>query len=355
MRLSSLHTLLALNFALLANAQKNSTWNLNNFNNLVTFGDSYTDENRLAYFINHNGSAPPVAWQQPIGLNTATGGLSWARYASIYSNTTLYNYAVSGAVCSNLITPRYFAAINAPFPSIQQYELPAFLADSAYVTANGTKFFAGTTSDTVYAIWIGTNDLGNDAFLTDSQVPNKTLVDYVDCVSSTLDSLYANGARTFVLLNLAPLNLLPQYATPENGGYAATKFFPDKGPNATEISYRMASSVATTNAIFAYKTPFDVVVARRWPGARVANFDVNALMTDIWHNPAAYLNGSAPLNVTGVIDLCDVTGSNCTVKADKDSYMWYDELHPSEQTSRVIAREFVGVLSGGSKWAKYWA
>jgi hypothetical protein len=28
----------------------------------VTFGDSYTDENRLGYFINNNGSAPPVGW-----------------------------------------------------------------------------------------------------------------------------------------------------------------------------------------------------------------------------------------------------------------------------------------------------
>lgn len=36
------------------------------FKTLVTFGDSYTDENRLGYFINNNGSAPPVGWQQPV-------------------------------------------------------------------------------------------------------------------------------------------------------------------------------------------------------------------------------------------------------------------------------------------------
>jgi hypothetical protein len=35
--------------------------------------------------------------------------------------------------------------------------------------------------------------------------------------------------------------------------------------------------------------------------------------------------------------------------------MWYDELHPSEQTDRVIAREFVDVVKGGSKWATYWS
>jgi phospholipase/lecithinase/hemolysin len=290
------------------------------------------------------------------GLNTASGGLSWARYASIYSNSTLYNYAVSGAVCSNLITPRYFASINAPFPSIQQYELPAFLADSNYTSANGTAFFSGTKSDTVYSIWIGTNDLGNAAFLTDSQIPGTTLVNYTDCIFSTFDALYKNGGRNFVLMNLAPLNLLPQYATPQNGGRNATKFFPNKGSNITEISYRIAESVATVNSIFAYRTPFSLLIDGHWPGAQIAIFDVNSLMTDIWSNPADYLNGTAPLNVTGVIDNCDVEGNNCvTVNGtDRDSYAWFDELHPSEQTSRVVAREFVEVLGGASKWATYW-
>lgn len=33
--------------------------------------------------------------------------------------------------------------------------------------------------------------------------------------------------------------------------------------------------------------------------------------------------------------------------------MWYDELHPSEQTDRIIAKEFVGLLDGMSKYASY--
>lgn len=41
-------------------------WKEGKFQALVTFGDSFTDENRLGYFINNNGSAPPVGWQQPV-------------------------------------------------------------------------------------------------------------------------------------------------------------------------------------------------------------------------------------------------------------------------------------------------
>ncbi|KAF2019333.1 carbohydrate esterase family 16 protein [Aaosphaeria arxii CBS 175.79] len=334
-----------------------SGWKSKNFTTLVTFGDSYSDESRLGYFINNNGSAPPVGWEQPVGLNTASGGLSWARLASIYSSTKLYNYAVSGAVCSNKISPRTFAAIKAPFPDVAGYEIPAFKADSRYISRNGTAFFSGTPENTVYAIWIGTNDLGNDAFLTDSQIRGKTLKDYVDCVYSAIDSLYENGGRYFVLLNVAPLQLLPQYATPENGGLNATKFYPDKGSNITEISYRMYESVTTVNEVFKYRTPFETELEKRWKDAQIANYDVNALITDIWNDPKSYLNGTASLNVTAPILSCDATGDICTNVEDKsarDSYLWFDELHPSEQASRIVAREFVGVLSGQSKWAKYW-
>jgi phospholipase/lecithinase/hemolysin len=355
-------------------AGRPSGWRDGTFKTLVTFGDSYTDENRLGYFINHNGSAPPVAWNQGVvcqlrsrkcrlatfsnniqGLATASGGLSWARYASIYSKANLYNYAVSGAVCSNKVSPRLFSGINAPFPDIDGYELPAFIADSTAHNANGTKFFTGKPSSTVYAIWIGTNDLGNDAFLTDSQVPGKTVADYIDCVYDQITRLYENGGRYFVIMNLAPLNLLPQYQQPQEGGLQSTQYYPDSpGKNLTEVHGRIENTVAALNQVYKYRTPFEAEVEETWENAKVASFDVNALMTDIYYHPTNYFNGSAPANVQGVEHLCNAAGSNCTSTDSPDSFMWYDPLHPSEQTSRIVAREFVGVLGGKSKWASYW-
>lgn len=47
-------------------AHPSQGWKDGKFKTIVTFGDSYTDENRLGYFINNNGAAPPVAWQQPV-------------------------------------------------------------------------------------------------------------------------------------------------------------------------------------------------------------------------------------------------------------------------------------------------
>lgn len=76
---------------------------------------------------------------------------------------------------------------------------------------------------------------------------------------------------------------------------------------------------------------------------------------DIYNDPTAYLNGSAPANVTGFERHCDLTGTVCTEFEGNspDSFLWYDELHPSEQTNRIIAKEFVQVLDGKSRYATY--
>ena len=135
-----------------------AAWKESQFDSLIAFGDSYTDESRLGYFINHNGSAPPIGYLGPESLSASDGGRIWARYVVQYSDEkiNLYNYAVSGAVCSNEITPRWFSAINADFPDLNGYEVPAFLADKAYdinSATNQTLFSPALTADnTVYAI-----------------------------------------------------------------------------------------------------------------------------------------------------------------------------------------------------------
>lgn len=130
----------------------------------------------------------------------------------------------------------------------------------------------------MYAIWIGTNDLGNNAFLTDSQVAGKTLTDYTNCVFEAFDKLYAFGGRYFVLINVAPLDLLPQYANSSESGVAVSRFWQDKPDNLTEINLKVQEEVVTTNAIFRYQLPYESRVANRYPDANFALFDVNSLV-----------------------------------------------------------------------------
>ncbi|KAL4782193.1 hypothetical protein BJX76DRAFT_349579 [Aspergillus varians] len=328
-------------------------WGLREWKGLVTFGNSYTDDTRLEYFESHNGSAPPVGWQQPTSNDSYSGGHTWGYFASEIANLKRFNYAVSGAVCSNLITPRTYPVINALYPSVLEYEIPAYLADSNYTDCNGERFMDIHSNETVYSIWIGTNDLGNRAFLTDSQVKGAVIPDYIECVYQALDEVYANGGKHFVIMNLAPLQLAPLYAIPENGGLVSSSSYPDKGANITEISYRMWESVVTTNDVFYYKTAYESKIAHRYPGAQLAVMDMYGLISDIYHNPIEYL--AEPANVTGYVNHCNRTTGHCERQPNEASFLWFDELHPSERTDEIIGQEFVNVVAGNnSRWATYW-
>ncbi|KAK3691167.1 hypothetical protein LTR37_018821 [Vermiconidia calcicola] len=334
-----------------------SSWDLKEFTSLVVFGDSYSDDSRLGYFIDHEGAAPPVGWENPVNYHAATGGRVWPQYVKQYTTTSdlnVYNYAVSGAVCSNNITPRYFSAIDAPFPALAQYEIPAYIADSRYVEDDGTDFIEGAEDGRVYAFWDGTNDLGFSAFIQDEQVAGTNLTTYINCIYNQMQRVYDNGGRNFVLFNVAPLYFAPEYAAPPYD-VGVNQYWLDKPKNHTQLSGRMLEQVVTVNAIFDYRTPFAVEIKKRYPGARIAVFDVHGLMTDIYNNPSEYLNGTAPLDVTGYVNRCNTTGGDCVTNPSPDSFLWYDELHPSEQAERVIARAFVNVVKGMSKWATYWS
>ncbi|KAF8243075.1 GDSL lipase/acylhydrolase family protein [Wilcoxina mikolae CBS 423.85] len=297
----------------------------------------YTDEACLDYFIHHNGSAPPVGWIGPDSPSTYSGGHSWARYVSYYTGATLYNYAVSGAGCSNEITPRYYPAIHGFLPSVTEYEVPAFSAD---LGAGGSLDV--DWDSTVVTLWIGTNDLGAQGFLSNSQRKGKIIVDYTRCVFDALKSLYELGARWFVLLNIAPLELAPLYAADSEPG--PDRYWKGKGQNTAQISLMMAEEVAVVNEIFDLRA-----ATHKLHDANLAVMDAYGLLKDIYAHPERYLNGTAPLDVKGYNSHCNVDSSVCWKyrMEDRDAFMWFDELHPGEQVGRVLAMEFTEIVEGG--------
>ncbi|KAI0017070.1 acetyl esterase [Xylariomycetidae sp. FL0641] len=337
---------------------------LTDVKNLIFFGDSYTDEGRLAWFQSHNGSAPPAGTVIPVSNFSSSGSYVWPHFAAETLGAERYNYAVSGAVCSNELVSRYLESIDAPFPSVLEYEVPAFAADLAAST-NGSsgggskRMFADrpTAADSVYALWIGTNDLGVDAYLTDSQRPGATLTDFAECIWAVFDGLYATGARRLVLLNQAPLDRAPAYASPEAGGAGNNQYWADKtAHNTTEYAQKMREYTAAVNALFDYGAPFQLIVRRRWPGASVRVLDVHALMEEIIAEPETYLD--APADVSASYHSCpaDASGELACTDSDKDltSFLWYDELHPAVRTDEIIAEEFVKLLNGTSTYGSYY-
>jgi hypothetical protein len=165
---------------------------------------------------------------------------------------------------------------------VKQNQIPTFLEDNSYVSnTTGQPALVNPPDETVYAIWIGTNDIGYGGFLTEVQPAGMPLTYMTDCVYAQLDRLYAIGARVFVLMNMAPLDLTPLYALPQNGGSLNAQYWTDKAAydsNITRSSEKMRQYVALVNAVYDYQTPYDVVVADRYPHSRFAVYDVHALV-----------------------------------------------------------------------------
>ncbi|KAH7909673.1 carbohydrate esterase family 16 protein [Hygrophoropsis aurantiaca] len=290
--------------------------------NFVTFGDSYTD----------------------ISYPAADGGYAWPTYAAGYGPFDLYPFAKSGAACSNNLTYR-------PYPPIFGYQLPNYFDE----VKNGTAKL--NPEETVYTIWIGTNDLGANALITGSDAPDVSIVPVRQCAVDVVKVLYASGARNFIMQNIIPLDLTILYSA---NSYP-NKYW-DEVRNTTEWNVFMKELSRSGNAITDLMLQ---ALAPTLPGAHIATFDSYGLITDIYNNPGNYLNGTAPLNVTGCVNSCvynlnesESDTGDCTVAegTDRDSFLWYDELHPSEQTDRIIAREITTVMKGeASKWATWWS
>ncbi|KAI0196359.1 carbohydrate esterase family 16 protein [Astrocystis sublimbata] len=326
--------------------------------NLVVFGDSYSDNGLLIYLLGHGG-APPLGEHAPI--YNATGGYTWTHYTSEKLGATTYNYAVGGAVCSNDVTYRYLDLINAPFPSVLDYEIPAFEADIEYARThpNSTYLRNRTSRNTVYTLWIGTNDLGNSGFLLGKQNAGRTIADYMDCVWATFDAVYRNGGRRFALFTQAPLEKSPLYASPANGGAGdsslwtnKTAYYPDGDD---EYEEKMREYTTVVNELYDYGVPFQLLVQKRWPGAEFVVFDTHRILLDIMAKPEMYLD--APFHATGYYETCKdpMSLDGCYGAEDPlDSFLWWDPLHPSPRADEVIGKEFAKALEGNSSYATYY-
>lgn len=303
-------------FLLLSAGTHGKIHGLRSMENLVTFGDSYTDETRLQYFFQH-GHAPPLGSMTPESNQTSGGGKAWGRVVADGTGARYYDYAVGGAMCSDAITSHYLDSIHGPFPSIHDYEIPTFKADLAY-----PKLFQNRRADnTIYTLWIGTNDLGIDGFLGDKNAPNTSLVNFVDCAWTTFDRLYRLGGRHFVLFNQAPLELSPMYASPENGGTEDNNYWRNKSSyNMTEIQYKMFEYASAVNELYRYGAAYEFLLRSRWPAATLTIFDVHGLIRDIHASPEQYL--SPPATTVGSYVTCNATA--CSTSEDLlSSFLWY--------------------------------
>lgn len=284
---------------------------------LVSFGDSYTDEYRALYTAKH-GYPPVPGIRMPENNHTANGGYAWGRLVAEAAGVEYYNYAVAGSTCSEKIATQPARVIPGQIPTVFEYQVPTFVSEAAI-----PGFYHDRRADnTLYTMWVGTNDVGIEGFLHDRNVNGTTLSSLVDCVWDSFDRIYATGGRRFVVMNMVPLEKSPLYASLESGGVSDTPTWSDKSNyNTSEYENKMFQYSHAVNDLWDYSTPFHLLVKQRWPGAEVAVFDAHSILEKIRNNPTEYL--TAPFDVTSSYKTCNGEGECQYSALPISSFMWY--------------------------------
>lgn len=265
-----------------------------------SFGDSYTQTG----FTTTDTLPTP---EDPLGNPpypgyTAVGGVTWIDQATTVSNHSLvltYNYAYGGAtIDASLVTP-YEPTVLSLTDQVNE-----FLSQANVGT--GTKIW--TSSNALFSVWIGINDIGNSYYLGgDRAAFSDTLL---NAYFALIEKLFNTGARNFLFINVPPVDRSPMMVA--------------QGTSATSLE---KSVIAGFNSKLAARVSN---LTSTHSGVKTWLWDSNARFSQILDNPTAF----------GFID-------NSSYGNTGD--FWGNNYHPSSG-AQVIFGNDIGSFLSGSVW-----
>jgi phospholipase/lecithinase/hemolysin len=208
------------------------------------------------------------------------------------------NYAVGGA--------RAIAGYPCRFNLPDQ--VGAYLAD-----------FPQTSAATLVAIEIGGNDV-RDALVAAAmgQDPAPYIQGALASLADNVGTLYAYGARRFLLLNV-----------PDVGKAPAVSML---GPVAAAGARMLAGQY---NANLAGLRQYLMQIL---PGSDIRILDLYALLDDVVANPASY-------GFENVTQTCVTPEQPPFTCARPDTYLFWDGVHPTKAMHQLVARQAMATLS----------
>jgi phospholipase/lecithinase/hemolysin len=169
--------------------------------------------------------------------------------------------------------------------------------------------------DTLIAIWIGINDVGDSSkYAVDFPTFYRNLI---TALFTSIDELYALGYRSYLLLDLPPLDRTP--------GNQATR---TPHPNATQVGWYNDALSAGAEAF------------RKRRDVEIRVFDAHARLSWIMDHPGQY----GIMNTTGYCAGYDQPNVEvnyeeyvCPVPLEK--YFWFNSGHLTSHVHRILAGE----------------
>lgn len=294
-------------------------------NHIVFFGDSLTDNGNLYHLTDQTLPKSP-----PYFMGRFTNGYTWAEdvgkyfYDRNYIDYKIYAYGGATALAGSLVS--------------LDRQIDNYFAENANDDASDI-------ANTLFAIWIGANDY---LFATNAISPD----DVVNKISSTVISLIDKGARYFIVLNLPNLGMTP---------FAK--------------NYQISGPLQMVSRLHNQKLQNEMLkLEKLYPEVKLSYFDVNAVFEDLILNLSKY-NEKYHMNIQNITQAC--WGGGLTLQGNKykqglplptannimqsspelmyvnsmtqsfsgimpcanaESYIFWDQVHPTEITHQVLAQ-----------------
>jgi len=273
------------------------------------FGDSYTTD---GFNISAGVDSPDPGF-------TSSNGQNWVQFlTSTYNQTdlTVFNLASGGAtIDSNLVTP-YEPTVLSIVDQVAQFN--EFLAPKP----PGAKW---NSDNSLFAIWIGINDVGNSYGGT-----NVTQVGFHQELMARLfgqvEDLYAKGARAFVFLTVPPTNRAPLLI--EAGSTAVSQIT----SALADYNKQLAENVES------FQREHDDL-------QQVVVFDTQPIFNTLLDNAQTF----GFLNTTGFCDAYQNGTPEITTEIPPcgpvSSYFWLNTLHPLFTIHNILAHALSTSLS----------
>ncbi|CAK3950086.1 carbohydrate esterase family 16 [Lecanosticta acicola] len=287
---------------------------------MFVFGDSYTT---TGFEVNETQPSEVNPLGNPTYPGyTSSNGPNWVDFLTTTWNKTLVetvNLAYGGATVDAALIPQYLPTVLSLKQQVDGEYGPTY--------ASRPGFFPWQPENTLFAVWIGINDINNAYhWANKSEVFDLDIKEYAGLV----DTLYCNGARNFLFLNVPPIDRSPSTIT--NGASSPSIQRTDISEWNRNVS-RIASNLSST-----------------YQDATTFVFDTNKLFNQVLDDPCSY---EATCAYKDTSDYCasyeNGTPSwytkydNCTFAVDE--YFWLNDLHPTFRVHNITAEEIARRLS----------
>ncbi|KAI0929269.1 hypothetical protein AcV5_006570 [Taiwanofungus camphoratus] len=275
-------------------------WNSTKF--LFVFGDSYTTD---GYNVSAGVNSPDPGY-------TSSNGPNWVEYLGGTYNVTdtkVFNLASGGATIDAALVAPYEPTVLSIVDQVSQFH--EYLASKPY----GAQW---SSSDSLFAIWIGINDVGNSYAWTNvtSQSAFHTIL--MNRLFSQVEILYNDGARSFLFMTVPPTNRAPLLI--------------EAGP--TAVGQITAALADYNDQLMSY---VDLFQATHPDLNGVTVFDTRPVFNTILDNYATF----GYVNITGYCAAYEDGTPDMTTQVEPcepvSSYFWLNTLHPLYTVHNILA------------------